>query len=160
MSMLPPYDPAAPYHPAVPDDSALAAWPGAPYEPVLVGSPVAAYAPAFPYPPPPPPATQPAPQAADGCASLAQLALLGAVIGGSAAAGANLRRLQRQEVETLGAFADTGRAALATATATAVAGAAASAVSGQGLVRLGVLFASGTAVMYGIQRYLERGLEP
>ncbi len=96
---------------------------------------------------------------ADGCSALAQLALLGAVIGGSAAAGANIRRLQRQEADTAGALADTGRAALATAAATAVAGAAASAVRQQGLLRLGVLFASGTAVMYGIQRYLEGGGE-
>lgn len=103
------------------------------------------------------PASGPAP--ADGCSALAQLALLGAVIGGSAAAGANIRRLQRQEVDTAGALADTGRAALASAAASAVAGAAASAVRQQGLLRLGVLFASGTAVMYGIQRYLERGTE-
>ncbi|NBC47553.1 MAG: hypothetical protein GVY22_06105 [Gammaproteobacteria bacterium] len=142
MSIPSPYDPASPYHPAVPRD------------------PNVSYVPAVPYAPALPTVPQPAPPAADGCASLAQLALLGAVIGGSAAAGANIRRLQRQEVDTLGAFADTGRAALATATASAVAGAAASAVSGQGLVRLGVLFASGTAVMYGIQRYLERGLDP
>lgn len=96
---------------------------------------------------------------ADSCSALAQLALLGAVIGGSAAAGANIRRLQREEVDAAGALADTGRAALATAAASAVAGAAASAVRQQGLVRLGVLFASGTAVMYGIQRYLERDHE-
>ncbi|MBK1617520.1 hypothetical protein CKO42_03440 [Lamprobacter modestohalophilus] len=95
----------------------------------------------------------------DGCSAIAQLALLGAVIGGSAAAGANIRRLQRAEVDTVDALADTARAALATAAASAVAGAAASAVRQQGLLRLGVLFASGTAVMYGIQRYLERGTD-
>lgn len=95
----------------------------------------------------------------DGCSALGQLAMLGAVIGGSAAAGANIRRLQRQEIDALGALADTGRAALATAAASAVAGAAAGAVQRQGLLRLGVLFASGTAVMYGIQRYLERDIE-
>lgn len=94
----------------------------------------------------------------DGCSALAQLAVIGAVIGGSAAAGANIRRLQRQEINAAGALADTGRAALATAAASAVAGAAASAVSQQGLLRLGGLFASGTAVMYGIQRYLERDI--
>jgi hypothetical protein len=103
----------------------------------------------------PVPAPAQAPASADGCAAIAQLALVGAVIGGSAAAGANIRRLQRQEVAVAGALADTGRAALATAAASAVAGAAASAVGQQGLLRLGVLFASGTAVMYGIQRYLE-----
>jgi len=95
----------------------------------------------------------------DGCSAIAQLALLGAVIGGSAAAGANIRRLQREEVDTADALADTARAALATAAASAVAGAAAGAVRQQGLPRLGVLFASGTAVMYGIQRYLERGTD-
>jgi hypothetical protein len=94
----------------------------------------------------------------DGCSALAQLAVIGAVIGGSAAAGANIRRLQRHEINAAGALADTGRAALATAAASAVAGAAASAVGQQGLLRLGVLFASGTAVMYGIQRYLERDI--
>ncbi len=99
------------------------------------------------------------PMPSDSCGALAQLALLGAVIGGSAAAGANIRRLQREEIDAAGALADTGRAALATAAASAVAGAAASAVRQQGLVRLGVLFASGTAVMYGIQRYLERDSE-
>jgi hypothetical protein len=99
------------------------------------------------------------PTPSDSCGALAQLALLGAVIGGSAAAGANIRRLQRDEIDAAGALADTGRAALATAAASAVAGAAASAVRQQGLVRLGVLFASGTAVMYGIQRYLERDSE-
>ncbi|MEA3638892.1 MAG: hypothetical protein VBE63_02990 [Lamprobacter sp.] len=96
----------------------------------------------------------------DGCSAIAQLALLGALIGGSAAAGANIRRLQQQETDAAGALADIGRAALASAAASAVAGAAASAVRQQGLLRLGVLFASGTAVMYGIQRYLEQGAEP
>ncbi|MFP4280785.1 MAG: hypothetical protein ACLFQI_12410 [Halochromatium sp.] len=95
----------------------------------------------------------------DRCSALGQLAIMGAVIGGSAAAGANIRRLQRQEIDAVGALADTGRAALATAAASAVAGAAASAVQRQGLVRLGVLFATGSAVMYGIQRYLERDIE-
>lgn len=95
----------------------------------------------------------------ESCSALGQLAMMGAVIGGSAAAGANIRRLQRQEIDAVGALADTGRAALATAAASAVAGAAASAVQRQGLVRLGVLFASSTAVMYGIQRYLERDIE-
>ncbi|WP_462322489.1 hypothetical protein [Halochromatium sp.] len=125
----------------------------------LMRAPIA-YDPLAPYPAMPHPSAPASGSAAsDGCSALAQLALLGAVIGGSAAAGANIRRLQRQEVDAAGALADTGRAALATAAASAVAGAAASAVRQQGLLRLGVLFASGTAVMYGIQRYLEGSSE-
>lgn len=98
----------------------------------------------------------PVPRAADSaCSTLIQLAAIGAVIGASAAAGANIRRVQRAEVDAGMALADTARAAAASAAATAVAGAVASAVAGQGLLRLGVLFAAGTAVMYGLQRRLE-----
>ena len=88
----------------------------------------------------------------DTCAALLQLAVTGAVVGASAAAGANILRVQRQEISAGEAIADTGRAAAAAGVATAVAGAAASTIANQGLARLGVLLAAGTAVMYGLQR--------
>ncbi len=91
----------------------------------------------------------------DTCANLLGLAALGAVVGGAAAAGANLRLLQRQELSAPAALADVGRAAAASAAATAVAGAVATAVSSHGVTRLAVLFATGAAVMYGLQRSLE-----
>ena len=89
------------------------------------------------------------------CADLLQLTVIGAVVGGSAAAGANIRRVERDEIGAGQALLDTGRTAAATAAATAIAGAAASAITTEGLTRLAVLFAAGTAVMYGIQRRLE-----
>jgi hypothetical protein len=109
------------------------------------------------YPVPLPPVTQSSPQyqtsrGGDTCAALLQMAAMGAVIGASAAAGANILRVQREEIGAGEAIADTGRAAAAAAAATAVAGAAASAVASQGLGRLAVLLATGTAVMYGLQR--------
>jgi len=86
------------------------------------------------------------------CTSLLQLATIGAVVGASAAAGANIRRVQRDEITTVEALVDTGRAAVTAAAASAIAGAAAAAVSNEGLTRLGILFAAGTAVSYAIQR--------
>ena len=86
------------------------------------------------------------------CRALLQLATLGAAVGASAAAGANIRRVQRDEVTTGEALVDTGRAAVTAAAASAIAGAAAAAVSNEGLTRLGILFAAGTAVSYAIQR--------
>lgn len=86
------------------------------------------------------------------CSTLISLATLGAVVGASAAAGANISRVQRAEITAVEALRDTGKAALAGAAATAVAGAAANAVATEGATRLAVLFAAGTAVMYGIQR--------
>jgi hypothetical protein len=110
------------------------------------------------HPVPAQPMTQPSPQyqisrsGGDTCATLLQMAAMGAVVGASAAAGANILRVQRDEIGAGEAIADTGRAAAAAAAATAVAGAAASAVASQGLGRLAVLLATGTAVMYGLQR--------
>lgn len=89
------------------------------------------------------------------CPALLQLATIGAVVGASTAAGSNIRRVQRAQITASQAFADTGRAAVSAAVATAVAGAVATAVSNEGLTRLGVLFAAGTAAMYGIQRWRE-----
>lgn len=92
----------------------------------------------------------------DACANIVGFAALGAVIGGAAAAGAGLRLLEREALTAGEALADVGRAAAMGATASAAAGAVATAVAGQGLTRLAVLFAAGTAVMYGLQRGLER----
>lgn len=89
------------------------------------------------------------------CTTLLQLTALGGIVGASAAAGANIRWVQRDEISAGQALTDTGRAVLAAATATAVAGAAATAISNEGLTRLGVLFLAGTAVMYGLQRWRE-----
>lgn len=151
--------------PPTPEAGAPPGWPGSPAIGAMAWgaraplvSPAAAPAAALGGVPPATAAWPPAeaaPVPVDGCAGLAQLAAIGAVVGASAAAGASLRRLQRGEITAGEAFADTGRAALASGAASAAAGAAASAVAGQGLVRLGVLFAAGTAVMYGIQRSLE-----
>ncbi len=93
----------------------------------------------------------PAPAATD-CSALIGYATLGAVVGASAAGGANILRVQREELTATEALADTGKAALAGAAATAVAGAAAGLVAKEGVTRLAVLLAAGTAVMYGIQR--------
>ncbi len=100
------------------------------------------------------PATQGAARndTANACSTLLGLATVGAVVGASAAGGVNILRVQREELTPAEALRDTGKAALAGAAATAIAGAAATAVSNQGLTRLAVLFATGTAVMYGIQR--------
>ena len=90
------------------------------------------------------------------CAGLMRLATLGAVVGGSVAAATNIRRVQRDEIDTDQAFLDTGRTAVASAAATALAGAAATAITNEGLPRLGILFAVGTAAMYGIQRWSDQ----
>jgi hypothetical protein len=99
-----------------------------------------------------PPDSRTWPISSSTCNAMLQLATLGAVIGASAAAGANIRRVQRDEVSTGEALVDTGRAAVTAAAASAIAGAAAAAVSNEGLTRLGILFATGTAVSYTIQR--------
>jgi hypothetical protein len=85
------------------------------------------------------------------CSALLRLATLGAVVGGSAAAAANIRRVQQDEIDAGQALLDTGRTAVTSAAATAVAGAVATAVGNEGLARLGLLFATGTAVMYALQ---------
>jgi len=100
------------------------------------------------YPPPHSPMATPE----SPCSALVQLATIGAVVGASAAAGANIGRMQRDEITAGEALIDTGRAAVTAAAASAIAGAAATAVSSQGLVRLAILFAAGSAVSYAIQR--------
>ena len=89
------------------------------------------------------------------CSTLVRLAAVGAVVGGTAAAASNLQAVRASRIDAGQAVIDTGRAALATAVATAVGGAAAGAVAEQGLMRLGVMFAAGTAVMYGLNRWME-----
>ncbi len=95
------------------------------------------------------------PHAEGGCESLLRMALFGAVVGGSATAASSIRRVQRGELDSAEALAETGRAAVAAAAATALAGAVANAIADQGLLRLGVMFATGAAVLYGVERWRE-----
>jgi hypothetical protein len=89
------------------------------------------------------------------CSELLRLATMGAIIGGSAAAAANLRRVEKGDLAATAAVAETGKAAMGAAVATAVAGAAASALTEQGLLRLGIMFAAGTLTLYALQRRSE-----
>lgn len=99
-------------------------------------------------------AAVPAPRAADtACSSLLRLATMGAVIAGSAAAAANLRRVSAGEALPASAVTDTARSAAIGAAATAAAGAVAGVVADQGLLRLGLMFAVGTAVVYGLEQW-------
>lgn len=91
----------------------------------------------------------------DSCQALVRLATIGAVVGASAAAAKSIRQVQSADVTPTQALVDTGKAALITGAASAVAGAAAGAISGEGVTRLAVLFAAGTAVMYAVGRHLE-----
>ena len=87
------------------------------------------------------------------CSTLVRLAAVGGLIAGSAAAAANLRRTRSGELEAGPAIVATARSAAIGATATAVAGAVAGAVAEQGLLRLGLMFAVGTAVIYGLDQW-------
>lgn len=91
------------------------------------------------------------------CTSLARLAALGAVVGGAVAAAANVGRLQRGEIDLNEVVAHTAKTAVSSAVATAIGGAVAGVVAEQGLVRLGVMLATGTAVLYGVERWSTRG---
>jgi hypothetical protein len=86
------------------------------------------------------------------CSALMQLATMGAIIGGSAAAAKNLRRVELGDLPATTAVTETGKAAIGAAVATAIAGAAASALTEQGLLRLGIMFAAGTLTLYALQR--------
>jgi len=90
------------------------------------------------------------------CSTLVRLATVGAVVGGSAAAASNLADMRRGTVTVNQALAKTTRTAVSSALATTVAGAVAGAVAEQGLARLGVMFVTGAAVLYGIERWSER----
>jgi hypothetical protein len=76
------------------------------------------------------------------------MAIMGAVIGASGAAGQELRALQLGQRSTREAVRETLRVAAISGAASAVAGAAAHAVASTGLTRLAVLLAAGTAVVY------------
>ncbi|HNQ03290.1 MAG TPA: hypothetical protein PKH69_01635 [Thiobacillaceae bacterium] len=87
------------------------------------------------------------------CDALIHMAVVGAVVGGSAAAAHNALRMKRDEIELGEAMLYTGRAAIASAAATAVAGATANAVVGEGMLRLSVMFGIGAAMLYGLNRW-------
>lgn len=91
------------------------------------------------------------------CTAVLQLATIGAVVGASTAAGTNIRRMQRDELTAVEALVDTGQAAVTAAAASAIAGAVATAVSNEGLTRLGILLAAGTAASYAIRRRWAEG---
>lgn len=111
------------------------------------------YSPAYPLAAPYDPAAARGHTTDTGCSTLLRLALLGGLIGGSAAAAANLRRAQDGDLSTGPALAATARSAAIGAAATAAAGAVAGAVADQGLLRLGLMFAVGTAVVYGLDQW-------
>lgn len=89
------------------------------------------------------------------CTALLRLATLGAIVGGSLAAAANLQRVRSGEVTAAAAFGETGKTAVTAAVATAIGGAAASGIAEQGILRLGVMFAAGTLALYGLQRWAD-----
>lgn len=91
------------------------------------------------------------------CSTLVRLAALGGLVGGSAAAAANLRRVQAGDLDTVPALAATARSAVVGAAATAIAGAVAGAVAEQGLLRLGLMFAVGAGVVYGLDHWAREG---
>lgn len=87
---------------------------------------------------------------ANACAEVINMALVGALIGGSAAAASNAIAMTHQQMNLGQALRETGRAALASSVATAVGGVVANTVSDQGLMRLSLMFGVGAAVLYGI----------
>lgn len=89
------------------------------------------------------------------CETLADMALVGAVVGGSAAAAHNALRVKRDEIQFAEAMRNTGRTALASAAATAIAGAAANTVAKEGVLRLALMFGVGAAVLYGLNHWVE-----
>lgn len=93
------------------------------------------------------------PSADTACSTLAGLAVLGGLVAGSTAAAANQRQVRAGTLETGLALIDTARTATIGAAATAVAGAVAGAVAQQGLLRLGLMLAVGTAVVYGLDQW-------
>jgi hypothetical protein len=89
------------------------------------------------------------------CEALVNMALVGAVVGGSAAAAHNALRMKRDEIELGEALVSTGRTAIASAVATAVAGAAADSVAKEGVLRLSLMFGVGAAMLYGLNHWVE-----
>lgn len=93
------------------------------------------------------------PGADTACSTLAGLAVLGGLVAGTTAAAANLRQVRTGALDTGPALIATARTATIGAAATAVAGAVAGAVAQQGLLRLGLMLAVGTAVVYGLEQW-------
>jgi hypothetical protein len=91
------------------------------------------------------------------CDSLVNMALVGAVVGGAAAAAQNAQRMQHNEIALGEALVNTGRTALVSAAATAVAGAAANGITQHGVLRLSVMFGVGAAIVYGLNRRTNPG---
>lgn len=89
------------------------------------------------------------------CETLVNMALVGAVVGGSAAAAHNAMRMKRDEIQFAEAMRNTGRTAIASAVATAVAGAAANTAANEGVLRLALMFGVGAGVLYGFNRWVE-----
>jgi hypothetical protein len=90
------------------------------------------------------------------CEYLINTALVGALVGGSAAAAKNALAIRNEQMNFSEAMRDTGRTALASGVATAVGAMAANAVSDQGLLRLSLMFGVGAAVLYGLNQWAER----
>lgn len=99
------------------------------------------------------------PQGAPDCAALLRMATTGAIVGGTAAAAHQIRRLQSGAQSPQGALSETAKAAVTAGVATAAAGAIAASLAEQGLARLGLMFLVGTAVVYGLQSRLVSGGE-
>jgi len=102
-----------------------------------------------------PPATVPP----DTCGELTRLAAIGAVVGGAVAAARSVERVRRGAMLPTAALSEVGRTAIASGVASGAAGAVAEAVTGEGPLRLGVLFVATAAALYGIDRYT-RPLNP
>lgn len=89
------------------------------------------------------------------CETLTNMAMVGAIVGGSAAAAHNARRMKHEGMELGEALVATGRTAIASATATVVAGATANAVAKEGMLRLSLMFGVSAALLYGIHQWSE-----
>jgi hypothetical protein len=95
------------------------------------------------------------PETSTTCATLANMAVVGAVVGGAAAAAQNSRRVLAEEIDFSHAVGNTTRVAVASGLATAVAGAVAGAVAQQGALRLALMFGVGAATLYAINSWVE-----
>lgn len=91
------------------------------------------------------------------CEALVNLALVGAVVGGAAAAARNAHRVRSGHLEVADALLATGRGAVASAAATALAGAAAHALTREGVARVALMLGVGAAVLYGLGPWVEGG---
>jgi hypothetical protein len=90
------------------------------------------------------------------CEYLINTALVGALVGGSAAAAKNALAVRNETMQFGDALRDTGRTAMASGLATAVGAVAANTVTDQGLLRLSLMFGVGAAVLYGLNQWAER----